>query len=291
MSARFTLCVILLGLLPSAALSQTQANCKFLTFSAPSGETLLEVNGISPSNIVVGGMEDNSSLHNSGFVRSANGQITTYDAPNSLSTNFTGRNGAGVDTGIYQDNSVGGYHGFTLQGSTFRAVNYPGAINTFLYGINKGGAMVGAFVSNSGDDGFELVGGKFTLLQFPGSLNTSAFGINDQGVIVGEYDFDGAFLHGFILRNGAYQTVDDPDKNNAFGTRLLGINNSGVAVGEYEDSEAFFHGFIYKNGAFENVIYPGSRNTFVQGINNLGLITGLAYFSDGSNKGFIASCQ
>jgi len=70
-----------------------------------------------------------------------------------------------------------------------------------------------------------------------------------------------------------------------------GINSSGVAVGEYEDSEAFFHGFIYKNGVFENVIYPGSRNTFVQGINNVGLITGLAFFSDGTNKGFIASCQ
>jgi hypothetical protein len=132
---------------------------------------------------------------------------------------------------------------------------------------------------------------KFTQLQCPGAINTSAFAINDQGAIVGEYDFDGVILHGFILQSGAYRTVDDPDKNNAFGTRLLGINSSGVAVGEYEDSQEFFHGFIYKNGLFENVIYAGSRNTFVQSINNVGLITGTAFFSDGTNKGFIASCQ
>lgn len=150
---------------------------------------------------------------------------------------------------------------------------------------------MGGFVASSGDDGFELINGKFAPLRFPSAINTSAFGVNDQGVVVGEYDFDGVTLHGFILQNGAYTTVDDPDGNNALGTRLLGINNSGVAVGEYEDSQAFFHGFIYKNGVFENVIYPRSRNTFVQGINNLGLITGLAFFTDGTNKGFIASCQ
>lgn len=133
--------------------------------------------------------------------------------------------------------------------------------------------------------------GKFRLLRFPGALNTVANGISDQGVIVGEYDFDGANLHGFILRNGTYETVDDPDKNNAFGTALLGINSSGVVVGEFEDSELFFHGFIYKDGVFKNVIYPGSRNTFVHGINNGGLITGLAFFGSGTSKGFAASCK
>ncbi len=291
MSTRYILYTFLLSLVPSTIFGQTQAKCKFLTFAVPSADTLLEVNGISPSNIVVGGLENSSTLHNSGFVRNANGQYTIYDAPGSNSTNFTGRNGAGVDTGIYQDNATGGYHGFTLQGSNFRAVNYPGAINTFLYGINKAGAMVGGFMASFGNDGFELASGKLKALQFPGATNTSAFGISEQGVIVGEYDFDGVILHGFILQNGAYTTVDDPDKNNAFGTRLLGINNSGVAVGEYEDSQAFFHGFVYKNGVFENVIHPGSRNTFVQGINNVGLITGLAFFSEGTNKGFIASCQ
>src|SRR5258707_597092 len=230
MTVRYSLCIILLSLLPSTIFGQTQANCKFMSFTAPSADTLVEVNGISPSNIVVGGLEDNNTLHNSGFVRNANGQLTIYDAPNSNSTNFSGRNGAGVDIGICQDNATGGYHGFTLQGSNFRAVNYPGAINTFLYGVNKTGAMVGGFVASFGNDGFELANGRFTTLQFPGAINTTAFGISDQGVIVGEYDFDGAILHGFILQNGTYTTVDDPDKNNAFGTRLLGINSSGVAV-------------------------------------------------------------
>jgi hypothetical protein len=291
MNVRHTLFALLLSLLPSAVSAQSQANCTFLTFAPPSGDTLLEVNGISSSGVIVGGLEDNSTLHNSGFIRNANGLVTTYNVASSVSTNFTGRNDAAVNIGIYADTSTGASHGFFLQGSHFGVVNYPTATNTFLNGINKGDVMVGGFVAASGNDGFELASGKFMLLRFPGALNTSAKGISDQGLIVGEYDFNGANLHGFILRNGAYQTVDDPDKNNAFGTVLYGINNSGVAVGAYEDFEAFFHGFIYKNGGFSNVVYPGSRNTFVQGINNAGIITGLAFFAEGSSKGFAASCQ
>jgi len=259
--------------------------------SAPSGDTTVAVNGISLSDVIVGGLENNNTLHNSGFIRSRNGEFTVYDAPNSLSTVFTSRNDAGVNAGTYQDIPSGGYHGFVLQGTRFTAVNYPGAINTFLYGTNKGGAIVGGFVSSSISDGFEFTNGKLTELHFPGALNTSANGISNLGVIVGEYDFDGINLHGFILQNGTYLTVDDPDKNNAFGTILLGINSAGVVVGEFEDSQAFFHGFIYENGVFENVIYPGSRNTFVKGINDAGIIAGLAFFSDGSNKPFAASCQ
>jgi probable HAF family extracellular repeat protein len=214
-----------------------------------------------------------------------------YDAPSSLSTNFTARSDAAVNVGVYQDDGNGGYHGFVLRGTRFTAVNYPEAINTFLNGINKAGLMAGGFVMTSGNGGFALTNGKFTPLQFPGSLNTVANGVSNANVIVGEYDFDGANLHGFILQNGVYQTVDDPDKNNAFGTTLFAINSSGVVVGEFEDAGSVFHGFIYKNGIFKNVIFPGSTNTFVKGINDNGIITGLAFFADGTNKPFAASCQ
>lgn len=291
MRPNHALVTILLGLLPSAMAGQTQANCTFLTFTAPPGSALLEVNGISPSNTIVGGLENSSTLHNSGFIRDASGRFTSYDAPNSFSTNFTGRNETGADVGTFNDASTSSYRGFVLQGSHFKAVDHPGATNTFLNGINKSGDMVGNFVSPSLNAAFEFAGGQFHLLQFPGALNTSARGINDRGVIVGEYDLDGVIQYGFILRGGNYQTVDDPDQNNAFGTRLLGVNSAGEVVGEFEDSQALFHGFIYKDGVFENVVYPKSRNTFVDGINNAGIITGLAFGQDGSTKGYAATCH
>jgi hypothetical protein len=54
MNARYTLFTILLIALPSAVLGQATANCTFFTFLAPSGDTLLEVNGISSSDVIVG---------------------------------------------------------------------------------------------------------------------------------------------------------------------------------------------------------------------------------------------
>jgi hypothetical protein len=267
-----------------------QAKCSFRTFSAPSGYTLLDVGGVSNSGTVVGGFESNSTLHEMAFARDTAGHFSTYKAPGSSTTHFTGINDAGIEIGTYQDNA-GHFHGFTLSGSHFTAVNDPGAINTFLEGINKAGVMVGQAITSSASEGFEVKAGQYSALQFPGALNTEAAGINSVGTIVGEYDFDGAFLHGFILQNGNYQSVDDPSPNNAFGTRLLDVNSSGTVVGEYEDSDAFFHGFIYKNGVFQDVDYPGSRNTFVNAINNAELVAGVAYFDQGSNLGYVANCQ
>lgn len=155
MNARYTLFTILLIALPSAVRGQAKASCTFFTFSAPSGDTLLEVNGISSSDVIVGRLEGNRTLHNSGFIRHPNGGLRIYDAPGSISTDFKDRNDIGVNIGIYQDKSTGANHGFTLEGSHFSAVNYPRATNTFLNGVNKGGAMVGGFVAPSGNNGFK----------------------------------------------------------------------------------------------------------------------------------------
>ena len=43
----------------------------------------------------------------------------------------------------------------------------------------------------------------------PGAVETNAYGINDSGQIVGWYA-DATHIHGFLLDNGNYTTLDVP---------------------------------------------------------------------------------
>src|SRR5271157_2329047 len=107
-----------------------QASCTFDTFSAPSGYSLSQVNGVSDDGTVIGQLVDNNTQQFVAFTRSAGGVFTEYAAPKSSSTWLYGRNGSGVNAGFYQDNvNPENVHGFLLQGSKFTAVNHPKAAN------------------------------------------------------------------------------------------------------------------------------------------------------------------
>ena len=112
--------VIVIALfLPTAILHAAQnASCTFNTFSAPSGYTLSDVNGVSDDGTVVGQLVDNKTLESVAFTYSASGVFTEYTAPKSSCTWMYGRNGSGVNAGSYQDSAYPGHiHGFLLQGS------------------------------------------------------------------------------------------------------------------------------------------------------------------------------
>ncbi len=96
---------------------QNIASCNFNTFSAPSGYTLSEVNGVSDDGTVVGQLVDNKTLESVAFTYSASGVFTEYTAPKSSATWMYGRNGSGINAGSYQDSAYPGHvHGFLLQG-------------------------------------------------------------------------------------------------------------------------------------------------------------------------------
>jgi hypothetical protein len=268
---------------------QTRANCRFSSFSPPSGYYLAQVNGITSSGVVVGQLES-SQFEDLAFVRYPDGRFTTYSAPNSSGTWFSKRNDARVSVGAYQDSNYNSrVHGFALHASHFASVDYPHSIDTWLTGINEQGTIVGYYYfSNSQGNGFRLDNGKYTLLHYPGAAATAPNAISDKDVVVGAYTL-GDLFYGFILQNKTYARVNHPQS--VFGTTLTDVNSAGVIVGEYYDAEEYFHGFIYKNGRFENLVYPGSRNTFAGGINNSGVIAGQVFFQDGSSKGYTAHCK
>src|SRR5260370_7453106 len=63
-----------------------QASCTFDTFSAPSGYSLSQANGVSDDGTVVGQLIDNKTQQFVAFQRSATGVITKYPAPQSSPT-------------------------------------------------------------------------------------------------------------------------------------------------------------------------------------------------------------
>jgi uncharacterized membrane protein len=186
-------------------------------------------------------------------------------------------------------------------------VDFPGSDRTRIYGINKGGDIVGTYeVSDPAvvvhSHGFLLANGHFTTIDFPGGFGTEAYGINAAGEIVGVYwDNQGAYRgrHGFLLSGGRFVRIDAP---HAVVTRALGINDRGQIAGVYTvreqsgipGSEApsllfrllgqpypydyeYGHGFVYVNGHFAIVDFPGAargEQTIASAINAAGQVVG-----------------
>jgi hypothetical protein len=247
--------------------------------------------GINRWGTVVGETYD-AAQNTRGFVRYSDGSSKTYAAPNSSFTSLSRRNAQGVTVGTYRDtSSAHHYHGIVVYSSSTATVNYPGASDTFLNGINYWGSIVGMYYDSARNShGFELKNGKFTKIDYPGAANTVARSISDKGVIVGWYQTSTSpFDHGFVLRNGVFKTLDNP-KGTGNGTDLQDINGSGVIVGNYWPNSVP-KGFIYINGIFKDVVPPNSTYpATTTGINGYGYVTGEGSLS-GVNGGYTAHCQ
>ncbi|HYK49421.1 MAG TPA: hypothetical protein VEU94_06825, partial [Terriglobales bacterium] len=172
-------------LLCSVSFAANQAVCTFNTFSAPTGYSLAQVNGISDDGTVVGQLEDIKTGSFVAFSRSAAGKFTVYSAPNSLFTWFNRRNPVGVNVGSYLDTARTPHvHGLSQSGAKYVVVDYPNATNTWVYGINRAGAIVGNFARGTATKGVELNSGKYPVIGYPGALVTTPQAISDTGFVV-----------------------------------------------------------------------------------------------------------
>lgn len=127
---------------------------------------------------------------------------------------------------------------------------------------------------------------RFVKINVPNSIETQATGINARGDVVGSFiDADG-FHHGFLLRKGAFTTIDVPGAAETWAAR--GINARGDIVGNFDEpGYTARHGYLLSNGQFTRIDYPGSSQTVVERINNAGDITGTWYDAPGNVSGFI----
>ena len=106
----------------------------------------------------------------------------------------------------------------------------------------------------------------FTRIDVPGASETLPQGMNDRGQIVGAYADMSGTIHGFLLDEGVFTTIDHPDAAPRgapdFGSappwnRGLGINNRGQIVGQYGDASGRIHAILLADGRLHHHRGPG----------------------------------
>jgi hypothetical protein len=232
---------------------------------------------------------DNPESHS--FIRSATGEITTFAASDAAGerTIAQGINDFGVVVGYELTGSV--LHGFRrVPNGRISQVDVPGAVDTYVSGINNFGDMVGGYdFGNPINIGFLLRNGKFSALKDPpGSAPQQNFptAINDLGWISGSF-FDVASVeHGYVLRGGAFTTVDFPGETVT--TELFQSNDLGqIIVHASSDTGC---SSIYDTSTKSFSPAPCAQaGSLALGINNRGQITGASSDDSGANHGFIAT--
>jgi Repeat of unknown function (DUF5648) len=99
-----------------------------------------------------------------------------------------GINNLGQIAGYYNNSPIEASHGFLDTNGQFATIDYPGATDTQVDGINNRGDLVGTYSNGSGSHGFYYTGGNYTSIDGPsGAQSFTPTGINDQGQIVGHY--------------------------------------------------------------------------------------------------------
>lgn len=205
-----------------------------------------------------------------------------------------GINDDGLVTGYYQEpKSI--YHGFVWRDGAVEKVNYPGATSTLLYGVNNRGVAIGYYADTNTTQHAVTYSVESrtwkTLPEVPGYSQNEGYGINDDGIAVGSA-FEG---------NTSVAWIWDPDARSysrfavpravPYSTSPSGLNDKGQIAGYFVDaSTGFYRGFLKEYGTYTVIDYPGALETFLDGINNHGVIQGQIFLNaDYVAEGFTAT--
>jgi len=261
-------------------------------FEAPDAgviKTYIRPPQINGSGVVTGYYADqNSVLH--GFVRAADGTMTTFDAPNSAQvfgwgTNPCAINARGAIAGWYTDNT-GKTRGF-VRGANGQvaAFDVPGASQTFAMAINDKGEIAG-YALFAYERGFvRSATGEITIFDAPGGpLSTRAVAIDNRGNVAGYYEQKNWAVPGYIRhRDGTFATFTGGQGPSTF---VSAINAKGTVVG-WNETGLEFVGFSRHHNGHVSLIDPPRGNIFPLGINSSGVMVGYSEGLRGRTHGFI----
>jgi 6-phosphogluconolactonase (cycloisomerase 2 family)/uncharacterized membrane protein len=213
-----------------------------------------------------------------------------------LGTNYSEAfkiNSHGDIVGQYAGNN-GLFHGFLLRNGNLTTLSFPGASDTYAFGINNSGIVVGYWdlLNSVGGvvayHGFMWKAGVFQQVDFPGSVDSSILGINVHGDFVGSWDsgIHSPIAHGFICSSKQCTSFDVPVAGATL-TQPDDINANGQIAGAYVDG-GLIHAFLIDGKNFTSLDFPGATSTVAWGINTAGQIVGTYHNADGSVHGFLA---
>ncbi len=215
------------------------------------------------------------------------GVFTTYDFPGSQNTYFYALGNDGLAAGHYED-SEGLYHGVILENGELREYNFPGAVETFIYGYSDAtGVFTGSFIDASGvRRGFS---GE-TILEYPGASATYANFVNAQGVVMGSYvDAEGLYHIYVHSPDGRFATAEFLDASTLEYFFVNGITDTRIIVARAKAVGDVPRTYVgsFQHGLSELQV-PGSVSTGGWNINQDGSVVGYYNSSDGRRHGFIA---
>ena len=237
--------------------------------------------GITADGVIIGSYGQ-PFFYGGGFVRAADGSITTFQAGPGHSTFVSGTNRKGWTVGEW-----GGDHAFLRDPSgATKAFSVPGAAGGVLSAVvNRSRAIAGA-VSLQNDIRY---GVRFFFQSAHGTAAmfghtyrwVSVTGINDAGTVSGWLE-DSTQTAAFVSSiDGKLKIFVAP--NGSRETQAWSINNSDTIIGSFYDSSGQGHGFLRTaHGTFTPFDYPGASWTEIRAINDKGAIAGSYGTNDGT---------
>src|SRR6266851_9521592 len=104
--------------------------------------------------------------------------FTSIDYPGAERTVALRINDSGIIVGVFTVGSTD--HAFSFDGTTFTAIDFPGA-QSAAFAINNAGVVVGEYYVATRTHGYSFDGTTFTSIDVPGADDTFALGLNDAG--------------------------------------------------------------------------------------------------------------
>ena len=214
------------------------------------------------------------------------GVFKTYDFPGSNNTYFYALGNNEDAAGHYED-SDGLFHGVVLKGGELERYDFPGAVETELWGISDAtGALTGNFIDASGvRRGFS----GDEIIEFPGASATYADFVNASGGMVGSYvDADGTY-HAYVREpDGMLRSFDFPGGARMEYYFVHGINDVGTYVARFKVVDEVPGTYIGTAAGRYELRFPDSVSTQGYNINQDGSVVGHYDTPDGHRHGFIA---
>jgi uncharacterized membrane protein len=300
---------------PVATASAAQSGYTYTSVDYP-GALCTSLWGINDSGDVLGQAAfsvDCTGRTISFVYHSKNGTITALaTVPGKVGTAAIGINDAGVIVGGAGDGVTNADLALILRHGAFSYFTHPGSVQTQGRAIGDAGLVTGYSTNDAGIDVpflYDAANQRFTDIVVPG-LSPGSFnvaqGVNRMGEVVGSFRLDAgaayagspAGPYGFSLDRRGVVTLF---RVNGYRTRARGITESGRIAGFLTDdvvgSDRGFVATLPARGGFQSLTVtgsdlldvPGASGTYVEGINEVGVVAGQWFDAAGVTHGFIAT--
>jgi hypothetical protein len=258
-----------------AACIAAAAHAATYTTFDPAGSVFTRPTSINDAGVITG-FYGKSLFVFRGFVRTADGTITAFEAGRGGSTAPVGIDGQGRIYGSFTNRHLSATFGFVRQADgTINRFRPEHSKSTRVTAMDAAAGATGSFRNNQGDIGFLLsLDGQLTKFSAPGSIRTYPMAINSNGVISGGYVDGDGHEHGFLRAPDGQFTSFDPPHSQLWSTALT-INLDGASAGNYKDRRNDVRGFVRDaDGTMATFHVPHSTETTPLAINADGIATG-----------------